>query len=509
LLRIIGLARVSGEEQALDSNALIQQVHRLLENGAQKVIADVASRMDNDRSGLNHLFSLVEKREVDVVLITRLDRLTASPTLFEYITNLFRKYKVSLVALDEKIDFETAQGQVIGDIQIALNKGEIIRLRERVKRGVEYRRKMKRPNFPPFGYCIENNQYKLDTKPFLCLIECQPIDKSQVINGMSKADMARDFIEIFRKARSLFNAVRQINQKYGIQKTNYKPPVAEQFYVFEASDGTPSKKTLSKKPSRAAGNIRFNSSALGGWLRNPVLWGATRYNTRIGDARTNPNEWIICYNTHLDQALMSLQQAKEIEEIIAYNAVHRGWGTKSTASSYPLSGLLQCACCRAFMKLVPRTRKNSPKRLYYQCSFYKEAACTNRRMIKAVDVEEKLIQTLVSKAEAIAQLALLQDSPPEPELTKLNEQLRSLEAIDNPAVTGAINSVRNQIEKRQQQLAQEQSRFHANYKMLVEVFSDELYFKSLPPEEQRQVFHGLVDKVLVKDGAIVEVRLKV
>lgn len=113
-MRIVGYARVSTREQSKNTHALEQQIARLKQAGATEIFSDVESGRQGRgdlRPDYNRLMKLVRKKEVEQVIITRLDRLTRSlPTLRRAVDD-FRNTGVNLVALDDSIDMATAAGK--------------------------------------------------------------------------------------------------------------------------------------------------------------------------------------------------------------------------------------------------------------------------------------------------------------------------------------------------------------------------------------------------------------
>lgn len=63
------------------------------------VVTDVASGLEEDRSGLQKLFDLVERRQVDVVVVEFRDRLTRFG--FEYLNRYFKPRRVLIEVIEE------------------------------------------------------------------------------------------------------------------------------------------------------------------------------------------------------------------------------------------------------------------------------------------------------------------------------------------------------------------------------------------------------------------------
>ncbi|MEG4962658.1 MULTISPECIES: recombinase family protein [unclassified Microcoleus] len=74
-LIILGYARVSTREQALNSNALEQQEARLKEVGAMEILTDVQSGRRSDCAELKKLTESIKAGKVKEIIVTRIDRL--------------------------------------------------------------------------------------------------------------------------------------------------------------------------------------------------------------------------------------------------------------------------------------------------------------------------------------------------------------------------------------------------------------------------------------------------
>ncbi len=103
-IRAVIYARVSSHKQKKDGN-LERQVERLRNYCSARgykivnVITDVASGLKEDRSGLMKLFSMVENKQVDVVVVEFKDRLTRFG--FDYLQRYFDSHGVKLEVVEE------------------------------------------------------------------------------------------------------------------------------------------------------------------------------------------------------------------------------------------------------------------------------------------------------------------------------------------------------------------------------------------------------------------------
>ena len=99
---------------------------------------------------------------------------------------------------------------------------------------------------------------------------------------------------------------------------------------------------------------------------------------------------------------------------------------------------------------------------------------------------------------------------------ELRQQLKQLQQIPNPnsAITSAIADLQAQIHQLQTQSGLQTAQAESEKSSLKETFSDPVFWDTylktrLSPEEVREVYRRYVDRVLVKDGEILQVILKV
>lgn len=127
-------------------------------------------------------------------------------------------------------------------------------------------------------------------------------------------------------------------------------------------------------------------------------------------------------------------------------------------------------------------------------------------------VENAVIDALVSRAKEIAHLAQLPPTPSDsPELQQLQTQLFSLKSIPghNPAIQSAIATLESQITELRFSLSQNQNQDNVSRNLLLWAFKDPACWRLASNEDKKRVYRELVDKVLVKGGVVIEVKLKV
>lgn len=281
---IVAYCRQSSKEQAMNTNALHQQIDRCKKAGADKVYYDIASGKKKDRKGFVQLLKDTEKDKITEVICTRIDRLGRSVLSIQECLDLFVKHRIKLTVLDGDCNIDTASGRGVIAIQAAVAQMEAELIAERIKNGKAYARQQGYAFQPPFGYTVVDRQYQLHP------------ENSQI---------ARKIIEKFFEIRSINGVAKWVKR--------FKP---------QRKKGG----SLEKSPP-------YSPSGLRDWLLHPVLRGYTRYKT--------PK--LIVVPTHLDRVLISNPEWEEIQRILAYNKTHHGY-RRSPKPQYPLSGLLRCVC---------------------------------------------------------------------------------------------------------------------------------------------------------------------
>lgn len=454
---VIAYARVSSREQAENSAALDQQIARLKAAGAELVLVDTESGREgkeDQRPNFQQLMQWVRGGLVKRVIITRLDRLSRSlPTLRKVLTE-FQESECALVALDDNIDLSTAAGKFHVNMLGAMAEMESDRLSERIRRGKEHFRKEKRASHPPFGYMVKDYRFYPNREPFLCLLA----DKKEY----SKADMARDLVEHYIMKKSLNEGCRYFQNRYDYSE--------------------------------------FWQTALKKWLTSPVLQGDLVYYPKSKNPEIHPD-------TH--EALISREEAQTIKDIIAFNHKIGGFGHRRGV--YPLTGLVKCECGGGCV--VASGSKGVIK--YFVCARTRMGGCNRKHSVKIVELENAVIEALISRANEIALFANVGFVEESPELQDLRIQLAELEALTNtrrnvnPAISEAIRKLRNQIEQLQQKTQNQEQIDINNQELLRLVASRHDFWAEQDTSQKQKFFRALVDHVLVSNGKILQVVLKV
>jgi site-specific DNA recombinase len=130
-MQAVGYVRVSTEDQARDGVSLSAQQAKLeayclvKDWTLVKVIRDEGfSAKRLKRPGLEELLALVSSRQVEAVIVYKLDRLTRSVSDLDKLIKRFERYDVALVSLQESLDATTATGRLMMNLLASVSQWE-------------------------------------------------------------------------------------------------------------------------------------------------------------------------------------------------------------------------------------------------------------------------------------------------------------------------------------------------------------------------------------------------
>src|SRR3954462_13505688 len=119
-MRALGYIRVSTDRQADQGASLDAQSARIramaVVHGAElvEVVVDGGeSAKDMHRPGLRRVLSMVQAREVEALVVAKLDRLTRSVKDLCELLELFERTGVSLISVAESLDTGSAAGRLV------------------------------------------------------------------------------------------------------------------------------------------------------------------------------------------------------------------------------------------------------------------------------------------------------------------------------------------------------------------------------------------------------------
>ena len=198
----VGYARVSTTKQEDAGLSLDAQKRRLTEAGATQVMFDVMSGAKDERPQFRELMRMVKAREVDTVLVCKLDRLTRSITARAELYQAFTAPGAPILrALDDGIDLSTASGRQMFDLMGALATGERERIRERINDGLNARRAL--------GLYVGQTPWGLRLSREGCGVEIDQALRPEV----------EAVLEIMREERTITAVAKRVADELGLAKS--------------------------------------------------------------------------------------------------------------------------------------------------------------------------------------------------------------------------------------------------------------------------------------------------
>ena len=157
----IGYVRVSTEDQAKEGISLdnqkakIEAYCRLKDLELSEIIEDAGISAKNlKRPGVQRVLKLARTRQVDAVVIYKLDRIFRSTVDALETTRLFDKWGVSFHSIEETLDTQSAMGRFFFTLTAALAEMERCIIGERTKAALSHKRSRneKTGGDIPYGY---------------------------------------------------------------------------------------------------------------------------------------------------------------------------------------------------------------------------------------------------------------------------------------------------------------------------------------------------------------------
>lgn len=161
MTRAIIYTRVSTEEQSREGVSLQHQESKCY---AQASVHDWEvlghhqdagkSAKSLNREGIQEVIQLVKDKQVDTVIIYKLDRLTRSISDLDHLIQMFNKYNVALVSVQDSIDTSTASGRLVLHLLGTVSQWERETIAERTSNALQYKKKQgkKYTRIAPYGF---------------------------------------------------------------------------------------------------------------------------------------------------------------------------------------------------------------------------------------------------------------------------------------------------------------------------------------------------------------------
>ncbi len=158
--RAIGYVRVSTDKQAGAGVSLEAQTARITAMATVQdvtlveVIADAGeSAKTLNRPGMARLLAMVDARDVQTVIVAKLDRLTRSVRDLADLLEQFDRRGVALVSVSESLDTGTAAGRLVLNVMMSVAQWEREAIGERTRDALRHKKANgQRCGTVPFGF---------------------------------------------------------------------------------------------------------------------------------------------------------------------------------------------------------------------------------------------------------------------------------------------------------------------------------------------------------------------
>jgi len=194
-MKAIVYIRVSTEEQGKSGLGLEAQRQKALaycqlhDHEVVEVVEDAGvSGKSLDRPGMGRVLQAVERREVEVVVVAKLDRATRSVRDLGELLERFNRSKVALASVSEHLDTSTAAGRMVVGMLGVIAQWERETIVERITdaMGVKRRRGERVSRFAPTGWRFDGGKVVEDAGVRAAL----ELAKAMQADGHSLRDIA-------------------------------------------------------------------------------------------------------------------------------------------------------------------------------------------------------------------------------------------------------------------------------------------------------------------------------
>lgn len=385
-MRVAAYIRVSTDEQADKGNSLTEQTERLqaysraMGWSVPKFFTDDGySAKDMKRPAVKKLLERIEKNEFDIVLTSKLDRMSRNLLDVLQFVKMLGSHDCNFVSASEQFDTSTATGRMVLQLLGTFAEFERERNSERVKDNMNSlaRNTDKALTQPCYGYDIIEGKYSIN------------------------------------QDEAIF-----VNQMFDL---------AEQGYGYRTIA-----KSLNDNGSITKRGKAWDSINVKRLILNTTVAGCRIHNMReVKNGKTiirPKSEWIISENNH--PAIIDPDRYQSVLEILQNRKPARKHADNET---YLLTGLIRCGHCGATLQgNTARVRRGAKSYDYfrYVCSTYVKKGGCKYHAVHRDDMESAILKTIraVSEAdEAMLELNVAASPIDRDELQELESQLAKID----------------------------------------------------------------------------------
>lgn len=397
VLSAILYVRVSTDEQADSGYSLRQQLEALrawCKLEGYKILEEVEDPGHSgaylERPGLDRVRDLVEDGGVAVVVAQDADRITRDPIHRGFLDTEFERFGTRLIALDDWGD-DTHEGELLKYMKGWVSKGERLKTAERMRRGLNRKvaeGKVIRGNQAPYGFAYdEHGEALVVSEPEMRVV--RRIYRWVAAEGLSLGEVQRRL-----------NGERLPSPTGGKwNRSTVRNLLLAELHRPLSVEEVAASGLVSQEVVRTLDEERIY--ALWCWNRKKVTRWRERgedgeYRNRVQNTARPREEWS-AVAVDITEAELSRDLVDAAREQLASNE-RRPPSTRAMRFWQLSGGMLRCAeCGNGFA--VHTVHQGGKIRPYYRCyTRYNSGldACTNRRNLRAPELEEAVWEAVLA-----------------------------------------------------------------------------------------------------------------
>jgi site-specific DNA recombinase len=290
------------------------------------------------RPALKRLIGDIKEKQIDAVIVYKIDRLSRSMLDFLNLLKFFDEYNVSFVSVTQHFNTSTSSGKLMLNIMMSFGEyeREITRERTRDKIDASKKKGMWMGGYLPLGYDSKNKKLIINEK---------------------ESKTARFIFKEFIRLKSLKKLAEELRQKE-IRTKQY----------------------ITSKDKIIGGNY-FTTGAIYHILNNPIYIGKIKHKEVLYEGE--------------HEAIISDKIWRAIRQILSTNPKSRAGITKRKVPAV-LMGLLKCGGCNSSMTPTHTRKGNGKIYRYYTPSARQKVKCINCpiKQVSAPEVESIVLAQL-------------------------------------------------------------------------------------------------------------------
>ncbi len=422
-----------------------------------------------ERPALQRLIEDIDRGEVDMVVVYKVDRLSRSLLDFARLMERFEKKNIGFVSITQHFDTSTSMGRLVLNVLLSFAQFERELISERTRDKIAAARRRGKWTGGPtvLGYRVDEQRRALAVVP-------------------EEAAVVKLAFELYLKTRSIGAVAEKLNALGHTQKRH------------------------DTKKGKRIGGRAWDKNAVHRLLRNPLYAGQVRQKDEL-----HPGE-------HLP--IVAADVFERVQKILTARSTGRG-PRRSRRPEYLLTGILRCLPCDAAMTSSVGRGRNGKSYRYYRCRRENNEGieCPTgllpadevegaviaqvREAAKSGDLQREIIGQLNEDDGSLAK-AHAQNERLNARLAELNEEARKLLAAFSGAGAGSkllverLGELEAEMDRVRADLAEVEAhlRSAAGVRHEVERVAefldgfDELW-DALVPAERRELLHILVRRV--------------